>query len=211
MRRSLVFGIAAVLLVSLSFGCLKMESLITVLHNGSAKGTVTVGIMESYWNMSDLMNLSFGNFTFIDTENATIWTEGGWVYLKGEDLLIPEENMSIQVTPYAEYTEYLIDANLSELQEEAGEEDEVNLSDPFTQIFLSQMTFDFTIEMPGEIVESNAHQWSGSMADWSYTGATLQAADRLYVKSRLYVPEMLPACVLPVLGLLLGRRLPIER
>ena len=206
MRRSLAIGIAAVLLVSFSFGCLKMDSAITVLQNGSARGTVTVGILESFWNMSETANLSIGDLTLIDAENATVWREGGWVYIRGEDLLVPEENMSIQIIPQNQYTEYIIDANLSELQEEAGEDENLNLSDPFTQIFLSQMTFDFSVLMPGEIVDSNAHLVAGSKAEWSFTGATIQQADRLYVKSRMYVPEMLPASALVALGVTLLRR-----
>ena len=106
-----------------------------------------------------------------------------------------------------DYTEYTIEANVSEMQEGASQEDEFNLSDPFTQIFLQQMTFDFAIEMPGEIVDSNAHETTASSAAWSFTGATMMQIDRLYVKSRMYVPEaFLVLAALPGAALLVSRK-----
>jgi hypothetical protein len=206
LRRSSI-AVATLVLVLLGLGCMKMESLVTVLPNGSAKGSVTVGIMESFWNTSEFMNMSFGNFTMLDTENATVWSEGGWVYIKQEELFIPEDNLTIQIDVLEDYTEYTIEANVSEMQEGASQEDEFNLSDPFTQIFLQQMTFDFAIEMPGEIVDSNAHETTASSAAWSFTGATMMQIDRLYVKSRMYVPEaFLVLAALPGAALLVSRK-----
>ena len=188
MKRSMAFGIVAIMAVSIGLGCLRMESEITVHPNGSATGSVTVGIMEEYWNLSG-GNMSFGNFTLIDAENATMWKEGGWIYFREEDLFVPEENMSIQIIPRDGYREYVIDANLSDVQEDVSEGDEFNLSDPFTQLFLTQMTFEFAIVMPGEIIDSNAHEVAGSRASWFYDGTTMQSAERLYVRSK-DIPEI---------------------
>ncbi len=200
MKRSMAFGIAAIVIVSMGFGCLKMESEITVHPNGSATGTVTVGIQEEFWNLSG-GNLTMGDFNLVDAENATIWNEDGWIYFRQEDLFVPEENMSIEIIPKGEYTEYVIDANLTDVQEGVSEEEEFNLSDPFTQLFLEQMTFEFTIVMPGEIIESNAHEVSGSRANWSYDGTTMESAERLYVRSK-DVPEICwLLCLVPLSGI----------
>ena len=72
-------------------------------------------------------------------------------------MIVDEENMTVQVNKFPEYTEYVIDADLSEFQEEASQEDDFNLSDPFTQMFLQQMVFEFEVIMPGEIVEAGGH------------------------------------------------------
>lgn len=184
-------------------GCMKMETEMIVHPNGSATGSVIIAIEEMYWNMSKEMNTSMGDFEFIDTENATIWREDGWVYIKSDEMGISEENMSVEVKQYPGYTEYKIEANLSEYQEE-GEVEDYNLSDPFTQIMLQSMTFKFTVVMPGTIVDSNAHQWSDSTAIWSYTGASIQEAESIYVKSKAGIPEtlMLPLIGIPVALLL---------
>lgn len=188
MKRSMALGIIAIMAVSMGLGCLKVESEITVHANGSATGSVTMGIMEEYWNLSG-GNMSFGNFTLIDAENATVWTEDGWIYFREEDLFVPEENMSIEIIPRNGYNEYVIDANLSGVQEDVSEDDEFNLSDPFTQLFLEQMTFEFAIVMPGEIIESNAHEVVGARANWFYDGTTMESAERLYVRSK-DIPEI---------------------
>ena len=177
----------ATMLTLFGLGCMKMETEITVHPNGTVSGSTIVAIDEVYWNMSEDMNTSMGDFEFIDIENATVWREDGWVYFESGEMGIPEENMSLEVRQYPGYTEYEIDADLSELEE--TESEEMNFSDPFTQILLSSMTIEFTFNMPGEIVDTNAHQSSGSTATWSYTGASIQDVDNIYVKSRAYVSE----------------------
>jgi len=175
--------------------------------NGSISGTVTIGIQEAFFNMSEDTNISFGNMTLIDTENATVWTEEGWVYIQEEEMFIDEENMTVQINKFPEYTEYVIDADLSEFQEEASQADDFNLSDPFTQLFLQQMVFEFEVVMPGEVVEANTGNIDGSSATWSYNGVSIQQADRLYIKSRLPIPEgIIPISAIALAGLAYGIR-----
>ncbi len=80
----------------------------------------------------------------------------------------------------------------------AGQE-EVNLSDPFTQMMLQQMRIQFKVTMPGEIVESNGNV-TGSTATWSYNGLQMEDMGVLYARSRLSVPELMlvPAALLAV-------------
>jgi len=191
LRRNLFACVAVLVLVVSGLGCLKMESVVMVHPNGSVSGTVTMGIQEAFFNVSEDTNLTFGNMTLIDTENATIWTEDGWVYIQEEETFVDEDNMTVQVNRYSDYTEYIIDADLSEFQEEAAQEDDFNLTDPFTQIFLEQMVFEFRVEMPGTIVEASTEDIDGSTATWSYTGVSVQEADQLYIRSRLPIPEPL--------------------
>ncbi len=206
MRRSMAVGILTVCIAALGLGCLKLESEVTVHPNGSASGSVTIGIMEIFWNASEDTDLSFGNLTIIETENATMWVENGWVYFREESETILGENMSVEVIPGEGYTEYVIDTNLTEFEES---EDEYNLSDPFSQILLQQMTFKITITMPGEIVEANTEDRSGSMATWTYDGLAIQEADRLLVRSKMYVPEgLFPLVWIPLFSIVLIIRRP---
>ena len=207
MRRSLIACLFSLFLVTFGLGCLKMQSSMMVHPNGSVSGTVTVGIQEAFFNMSDDVDLSFGNMTLIDTENATVWSEDGWVYIQEEETFVDEENLTVQVIEYSDYTEYIIDADLSEFQDEAAQEDEYNLSDPFTQIFLQQMVFEFSVEMPGNIVEANTPDYQGSTATWSYNGVSILEADRLYIKSRAPIPEGLFLSLLCLVGLVFRTRL----
>ena len=186
-KKTIAVVMVATMLTLFGLGCMKMETEITIHPNGSVSGSTIIAIDEVYWNMSEGMNTSMGDFDFIDTENVTVWREDGWVYLESDEMVIPEENISLEVRQYPGYTEYEIDADTSELQE-AGDE-EMNFSDPFTQILLSSMTIEFTFNMPGEIIDTNAHQFSGSTATWSYTGTSIQNVDNIYVKSRAYVSE----------------------
>ncbi len=202
---SIAAAVVVTIISSLALGCLKMESDMTVHPDGSATGFAIIGVQEAYFNMSD-----WANFTTFDYQNATIWTEEGWVYIKTNETRVGSEDLSIDVTRYPEYTEYTLQANLSGLDQALGEEDYLNLSDPFTQLLLQTMTFKFRVTMPGSIVESNAGAWSGSDATWSYNGVTIQSAEGLYVRSRLSVDEgPLPLIGIPlvVLAGLLGRQI----
>jgi hypothetical protein len=202
LRRNLLACVASLVLVISGLGCLKMNSLVIVHSNGSISGTVTIGIMEDFFNMSEDTNISYGNMTLIDTENATVWSEDGWVYIQQEGMFVDEENMTVQVNSYPEHTEYVIDADLSEFQEEASQDDDFNLTDPFSQLFLQQMVFEFEVLMPGEIVEANTDDIDGSSATWSYNGVSIQDADRLYIKSRLPIPEgLIPISAIALAGL----------
>jgi len=96
--------------------------------------------------------------------------------------------MDVTVTRYPGYTEYALVANLSDFQE-SGEEEGLNMSDPFTQMMLQTMTLNFTVKMPGQISDSNAHRVEGSTALWFFNGATIQSVDRIYVKSKSSIPE----------------------
>jgi hypothetical protein len=206
-KRIVAAAIVSISMVLLGLGCLKMDTKVMIYPNGSAGGSVIIGMEESFWNMSGGLNeTGMGNISFIDTENATVRREGGWVYIESGDMPIDDENLSVQVTQYGDYTEYVIEANMSSV-EDAGNTSEVNMSDPFTQMMLSTMSFNFTIEMPGEIVDSNAHSWSGNRAMWTYTGMTISSAENLYAKSHYYgVPERTAALLLLLsLGYLAGR------
>jgi hypothetical protein len=206
LRRNILACIASLVLVLAGLGCLKMNSLVIVHSNGSISGTVTIGIQEAFFNMSEDTNLSFGNMTLIDTENATVWTEEGWVYIQEEEMFIDEENMTVQVNEYPGYTEYVIDADLSEFQEEASQDDDFNLTDPFTQLFLQQMVFEFEVVMPGEIVDANTDTIDGSSATWSFNGVSIQEADRLYIRSKLIPEGLVPISAIALAGLVYGIR-----
>jgi len=186
--------VVAVLVASMGLGCLKMETRLTVLENGSVVSGALIAVQELYWNLTETSNL-----TSFAVENATVWSEGGWMYIQIPETIVPEEDMKVTTTRYAGYTEYALVANLSDFQE-MGEEEGLNLSDPFTQFFLQTMTFNFTVKMPGQIFDSNAHRVEGSTALWFYNGATIQPVDRLYVKSRISTPEgALQLAALPLL------------
>jgi hypothetical protein len=113
----------------------------------------------------------------------------------------------VQVNEYPEYTEYVIDADLSEFQDEASQDDDFNLTDPFTQLFLQQMVFEFEVIMPGEIVDANTDTIDGSSATWSFNGVSIQEADRLYIRSKLPIPEgLIPISAIALAGLAYGIR-----
>jgi len=186
-KNGVAVTLVAVIIASLGLGCLKMETRLTVLQNGSILGTAIIAVQETYWNETQISNL-----TSIDLQNATVWHEGEWVYGQTPETIVPQEDMGVTVTRYPGYTEYSLLANLSDFQQ-AGEEEGLNLSDPWTQVFLQTMTFNFTVNMPGRILDSNAHRVEGSTARWFFDGTTIQTMDRIYAKSRTSIPE---ACVL---------------
>jgi len=182
-KNGLAVVVVAVLIASLGLGCLKMETRLTVLQNGSILGTAIIAVQEMYWNETEISNL-----TSLDLQNATVWSEGGWTYGQTPETIVPEEDMDVTVTRYPGYTEYALVANLSDFQE-SGEEEGLNMSDPFTQMMLQTMTLNFTVKMPGQISDSNAHRVEGSTALWFFNGATIQSVDRIYVKSKSSIPE----------------------
>ena len=203
-RNGFAVVLVAIIIASLGLGCLKMETRLTVLQNGSILGTAIIAVQEMYWNATEISNL-----TSLDLQNATVWSEGGWVYGQTPETIIPEENMSVSMTRYPGYTEYALVANLTDYQQ-AGEEEGLNLSDPFTQLLLQTMTFNFTVKMPGQIFESNAHRVDGSTARWFFDGGSIITASRIYAKSKAYVAEasvlQLAATALLVLLARLRRR-----
>ncbi|CAJ36672.1 hypothetical protein [Methanocella arvoryzae] len=56
-----------------------------------------------------------------------------------------------------------------------------NMSDAM----LSAITFDYYLEMPGKIVDSNANEIKGNKAEWHFNGKTMASMDRLYAKSEV--------------------------
>ena len=56
-----------------------------------------------------------------------------------------------------------------------------NMSDAM----LSAITFDYYLEMPGKIVDSNANEIKGNKAEWHFNGKTMAGMDRLYAKSEV--------------------------
>jgi len=188
-RRTVLAILFAMVVASFGLGCLKMEVNMRIEPNGSAFGNVLIGMEETWWNMSGGMNLSTGNLSLFNSGNFTTWEEGGWVYMKSNETAIPEENMSVEIRRVDGYTEYIVRANLSGIEQESSAGEEMNLSDPMTQLMLSTMTFTFRITMPGEIVEANTDEISGSVATWSYDGLTLQSAGEMYARSQMHIVE----------------------
>lgn len=204
-KKGVAVVVVAFTIASLGLGCLKMETRLTVLQNGSILGTAIIAVQEMYWNETEISNL-----TSLDLQNATVWSEGGWTYGQTPETIVPEEDIDVTMTRYAGYTEYALVANLSDFQE-TGEEEGLNLSDPFTQMMLQTMTLNFTVKMPGQISDSNAHRVEGSTALWFFNGATIQTVDKIYVKSRSSIPEglLLQLAAVPLLlGLARLRRRP---
>ncbi len=199
MTKKMIFTITiAMIVASLTLGCVKTDVDMTVHENGSMTASFTMGMQEMYWNMSGGMNSTFGNFSFFGnetelTENATeVWKENGWVYVRTEGIRVPEENMSLEIDQYPSYTEYVIRANMTDVDDTPDEGGDIgyNLSDPMVRGMLESMTFDFSINMPGEIVDHNAHDVANGRATWNYNGITMENATTLYAKSHYYgMPE----------------------
>jgi len=200
-------SVAAVLL---GLGCLKMNVDIKVYENGSATGSFSIAIPEAFWNMSQSMNMSAGNETGIGGFNmnlsmglgsnvTSIRHEGGYVYIESAETPIPPENFSITIEKQGGYTYYTLYANMSQGEDMAAGQEEVNLSEPFTQMMLQQMRIQFKVTMPGKIVESNGN-YTGSTATWSYSGLQIGDVGAVYARSRLSVPELMlvPAVLLAV-------------
>lgn len=68
---------------------------------------------------------------------------------------------------------------------------------------LNGITFNFYLEMPGKIVDSNANQVNGNKAEWHLTGKTMTSMN-LYAKSE--VPAAAPGfeAVLAIAGIFAG-------
>ena len=114
-----------------------------------------------YYNLSEMVDPRFMALAFLDPSNATIWEEGGWVHAESDDIHIPAENMSLgsmglEISETDEYTEYRVQANISEIRSLGDQLEGFNLTDWLEELLLGSMVFEFTVEMPGEVVDTNA-------------------------------------------------------
>ncbi|MBP2145539.1 hypothetical protein J2129_000993 [Methanofollis sp. W23] len=69
------------------------------------------------------------------------------------------------------------------------EDEEIDASDKLTGAMLSSCTLHYSLEMPGEIVESNANTFNGKSAEWHLTGSDIFEVP-IYAKSEVPTPSI---------------------
>lgn len=70
-----------------------------------------------------------------------------------------------------------------------GGADEIDTSNEFSEAMLSSCTLHYSLEMPGEIVESNANTFKGKSAEWHLTGSDIFEIP-IYAKSEIPTPSI---------------------
>lgn len=113
-----------------------------------------------------------------------IYTEGNYMIFEYIATASPTPTPTPTVSPYGSFFN---DSSLS------------NLSDTM----LNSITFNFYLEMPGKIIDSNANAVKGNKAEWHLTGKTMSGM-KMYAKSE--VPAAAPGfeAILAITGIFAG-------
>ena len=100
--------------------------------------------------------------------------------LKGS--IAPPADSGIKIARDGDYLLYELSMDADDSSGQMPSSSEyANLSDAV----LSAITFDYYLEMPGKIVDSNANVVKDNKAEWHFNGKTMANADRLYAKSEV--------------------------